>query len=226
MIGAHEWRRRGVPIPALGASVHPHFGVYAPVRREHVDLVARAADTWPVAQRRAIDVGTGTGVLALLLARRGANTIATDIEPRAVDCARENASRLGLSRRVEVVLADLFPGEPADLVVSNPPWIPAPAHSTLDRAIYDPGGEVLSRLVTGLPAALGPGGEAWIVLSDLAERLGLRPKGQLESLSAAAGLRVCDVLEARPSHPRTRDLADPLFEARAAEVVRLFRLRR
>lgn len=224
MIGAHEWRRRGVPVPALGARVHPHFGVYAPVRGEYVDLVAAAAQAWPVAGKRAFDVGTGTGVLAFVLARAGATVIATDLEPRAIACARENAERLGLAARVEVVEADLFPAGAADLVVSNPPWIPGDAHGPLERAVYDPGGALLERLVLGLAARLAPGGEAWIVLSDLAERLGLRPPGHVAALAARGGLRVADVREAVPGHPRARDEHDPLHELRAHELTRLHRL--
>jgi SAM-dependent methyltransferase len=224
MVGAHEWRRLGVEVPALGGRIHPHYGVYAPIRGEYVDLVAQAAQAWPVAGKRAVDVGTGTGVLALVLARGGARVLAIDVEPRAVRCARDNAERLGLAGAVEVREGDLLPAEPVDLVVSNPPWLPAQAHSPLDRAVYDPGGAFLTRLLAGLPAALRPGGEAWIVLSDLAERLGLRPANQLEELARAAGLRVEATLTARPSHPRARDEDDPLHEARAQEVVRLVRL--
>lgn len=224
MIGAHEWRRRGVEVRALGARVHPHYAVYAPIRGEYVDLVAAAAAAWPVAGKRVFDVGTGTGVLALVLARAGASVVATDLDPRAVGCARENAARLDLAARVEAIQADLFPEGVADLVVSNPPWVPAEAHGPLDRAVYDPGGAFLERLVRGLPAHLAPGGEAWIVLSDLAERLELRSPDHLPRLAAAAGLAVAEVRETRPTHPRTRDREDPLHAIRAAEVTRLFRL--
>lgn len=226
MIGAHEWRRRGVEVPALGATVHPHYGVYAPVRGEYVDLVARAAREWPAAVRgkRAFDVGTGTGVLAFVLARGGAAVVATDLEPRAVACARENAARLGLAGAVDVRLADLYPEGVADLVVSNPPWLPGEAHGPLERAVYDPGGRLLERLVLELPAHLAPGGEAWIVTSDLAELLGLSPEGRVPALAGAAGLRVADVREARPGHPRTRDREDPFHAFRAREVTRLHRL--
>jgi methylase of polypeptide subunit release factors len=226
MVGAHEWRRRGVPVPALGAAVHPHYGVYAPVRGEYVELVARAAATWPVSGKLAHDVGTGTGVLALVLARAGARVVATDLEPRAVACARENVERLALSDRVEVREGDLFPAGAADLVVSNPPWLPDEARTPLERAVYDPGGRFLERLVLGLPAQLAPGGEAWIVLSDLAELLGLRPPGHVAALAARAGLRVADALETRPAHPRSADADDPLHPFRAREVTRLFRLLR
>ncbi|WP_242347017.1 methyltransferase [Anaeromyxobacter terrae] len=226
IVGAHEWRRRGVEVPALGARVHPHYGVYAPVRGEYVDLVAAAAAEWPVAGKLAYDVGTGTGVLALVLARAGARVVATDVEAAAAACARENAARLGLADRVEVVQADLFPegGAPADLVVSNPPWLPAEAASPLERAVYDPGGRFLERLLRALPGRLAPGGEAWIVISDLAERLGLRPPGAVEALAIAAGLAVRDVREARPAHPRVKDREDPLHAARAAERTRLYRI--
>jgi methylase of polypeptide subunit release factors len=228
MVGAHEWRRKGVPVPALGARVHPHYGVYAPIRGEYVALVATAAAERGVAGARALDVGTGTGVLALVLARAGAHVVATDSEPRAVACARENAERLGLAGRIEVVEADLFPPAAAacDVVVSNPPWIPADAAVTpLERAVYDPGGSFLARLVAGLPERLVPGGEAWVVISDLAERLGLRPAGHVEALAAAAGLRVVDVREARPSHRRAGDETDVLHAFRSQEVTRLFRIR-
>jgi SAM-dependent methyltransferase len=224
MIGAHEWRRRGVEVPALGARVHPHFGVYAPVRGEYVDLVAGAASEWPVAGKRALDVGTGTGVLAFVLARAGATVVATDVEPRAVACARENAARLGLGGRVDVREADLWPEGEADLVVSNPPWLPGEAHAPLERAVYDPGGRFLERLVLELPAHLARGGEAWIVLSDLAELLGLRPPDRVAALAARAGLRVSDVREARPAHPRARHREDPFHAFRAREVTRLYRL--
>jgi SAM-dependent methyltransferase len=224
IIAAHQWRERGVHVPALGARVHPHYGVYAPTRSEYVDLVARAAAAWPVAGRRTFDLGTGTGVLAFILARAGAEVVATDLDPRAVACARENAARLGLSGRVAVVQTDLFPDGRAEVVVSNPPWIPADPHGPLDRAVYDPAGALLERLVLGVPAHLAPGGEAWIVLSDLAERLGLRPSGHLAALAARAGLVVRDTLSTRPAHPRTRDLEDPLHAMRAAETTFLYRL--
>jgi SAM-dependent methyltransferase len=224
MVGAHEWRRKGVAVPALGAPVHPHYGVYAPVRGEYVELVAAAIREWPVAGKRALDVGTGTGVLAVLLARAGAHVVATDVEPRAAACARDNAARLGAAGEVLVVEADLFVEGRFDLVLSNPPWLPDAARTPLERAVYDPGGRILERLVLGLPDHLAPGGEAWIVISDLAELLGLRPEGHLAVLAVRAGLRVADVREARPSHPRAKDREDPLHAFRAREVTRLFRL--
>lgn len=225
MIGAWEWRRKGVDVPALGARIHPRFGVFAPVRGEHVDLVAEAARRWGVAGKRALDVGTGSGVLAFVLARAGATVTATDVSTAALRSAAEDAARLGLEDRLTLVEADLFPEGTFDLVVCNPPWVPGEAVTLLDRAIYDPGGAFLARLLERLRAHLAPGGEAWLVLSDLAERLGLRAAGEVEAAIERAGLVVEGGIEAVPSHPRAKDASDPLHEARAREVTSLRRLR-
>ncbi|AUH39769.1 methyltransferase [Streptomyces sp. CMB-StM0423] len=221
-VGAHEWRRKGVDIPALGARVHPHYGVFSPVRGEYVDLVAEA----PLpAKSLAFDVGTGTGVLAAVLARRGVErVVATDTDPRALACARDNVDRLGLADQVEVVEGNLFPPGRAPLVVCNPPWLPAKPTSALEHAVYDPGGGMLHGFLAGLAAHLEPGGEGWLVLSDLAEHLGLRGRGELLAAIEAAGLRVAARHETRPRHRKATDPSDPLHAARAAEVTSLWRL--
>lgn len=223
LIGAHEWRKKGVAVPALGARIHPHYGVFAPVRGEYVDLVAAAP--LPAACTLAFDIGTGTGVLAALLARRGvARVVATDQDPRALACAVENLARLDLADRVEVIAADLFPPGRAPLIVCNPPWLPARAASPLERAVYDPGSRMLMGLIGGLAAHLAPDGEAWLVLSDLAEHLGLRSREELLAAFDAGGLRLVGRLDAKPSHPRSADRSDPLHAARAAELTSLWRL--
>ena len=222
VIGAHEWRKKGVEVPALGERIHPHYGVFAPIRSEYVDLVAAASLPGKVL---AFDIGTGTGVLAALLARRGvARVIATDLDARALECARENITRLGMQDSVEVIQADLFPEGRAPLVVCNPPWIPARPSSTLERAVYDPDGIMLRGFLAGLGAHLQPGGEGWLILSDLAEHLGLRTRAQLLELIDHAGLKVVGRSETRPHHPRSADRTDPLHAARAAERTSLWRL--
>ncbi|MER6025085.1 class I SAM-dependent methyltransferase [Streptomyces sp. NPDC001851] len=267
VLGAHQWREKGVPVPALGdARIHPHYGVFAPVRGEYVDLVAEAAlpaagtglghDTAsdsttgphapsaagvapdsgtgrgaPPAGRTgpgcdtAFDLGTGTGVLAAVLARRGVRrVIATDLSPRARACAQDNLARLGLADRVTVTGPELYPPGRAALVVCNPPWLPGRPASTLDQGMYDPGGTMLHAFLTGLPAHLEPGGEGWLILSDLAEHLGLRTRAELLGGIEKAGLRVLSRTDTRPRHRRATDPDDPLHAARAAEVTSLWRL--
>jgi SAM-dependent methyltransferase len=226
IVGAHEWRRKGVEIAQLGAPpdnrIHPHYGVFSPVRGEYLQLVAAA----PLPSHDlAFDVGTGTGVLAAILARRGvARVVATDVDPRALVCARENVARLGLQDKVEVIEADLFPEGKAPLVVCNPPWLPGRASAPVERAIYDEDSRMLRGFLQGLSAHLTPEGEGWLILSDLAEHLGLRATGELAALIQAAGLRVVARSTVRPLHPKAADASDPLHGARSREVTSLWRL--
>ncbi len=222
LIGAHEWRRKGVEIPALGARVHPHYGVFSPVRGEYVDLVAQA----PLpSTHSAFDIGTGTGVLSAVLARRGVrHVVATDQDPRALACARENIERLGLTAQVEIVQADLFPAGRAPLVVCNPPWVPARPSSPIEFAVFDPDSRMLRGFLDGLAAHLESGGEGWLILSDFAEHLGLRTRDELLGYIDKAGLTVLGKLDARPRHPKAMDATDALHAARAAEITSLWRL--
>lgn len=224
VIGAHEWRKKGVPIAALDARIHPHYGVFSPLRGEYIDLVARA----PIPGGQvalAYDIGTGTGVLAAVLARRGVpRVVATDLDPRALACASENLARLGLSTQVELVQADLFPEGTAPLIVCNPPWLPARPSAPVEYAIFDPDSRMLKGFLQGVARHLAPGGEGWLIMSDLAEHLGLRQPGELASHIEQAGLRVVGRLDVRPIHPRATDARDPLHAARAAETTTLWRL--
>ncbi|EIF29515.1 methylase of polypeptide chain release factors [Burkholderia sp. Ch1-1] len=223
MIGAHEWRKKGVEIAALGDRIHPHYGVFSPVRGEYVDLVARA----PLPSlNKAFDIGTGTGVLAALLAKRGVKKIiATDQDPRALACARENLTRLGYDQQVEVVQADLFPEGRAPLVVCNPPWLPARPASPIEYAIYDPESRMLLSFLNGLADHLSPGGEGWLIMSDFAEHLGLRTRDWLLAAIDKAGLVVAGREDIRPRHPKSTDETDALHTARMAEVTSLWRLK-
>lgn len=226
IVGAHEWRKKGVEIPALGAGpnnrIHPHYGVFSPVRGEYIDLVAQA----PLPSKElAFDIGTGTGVLAAVLARRGVRrVVATELAPRALACAQDNLRRLGLQGRVELLEADLFPPGRAPLVVCNPPWLPARPSSAIEQAVYDEGSRMLKGFLAGLREHLEPGGEGWLVLSDLAEHLGLRPRDELLGWIAAGGLRVLGREDVRPRHGKAQDASDALHAARAAEVTSLWRL--
>ncbi|MDE2432681.1 MAG: class I SAM-dependent methyltransferase [Burkholderiales bacterium] len=224
LIGAHEWRKKGVEVAALHARIHPHYGVFSPLRGEYIDLVAQAP--LPTDTSIAFDIGTGSGVLAAVLARRGlAHIIGTDQSDRALACARDNLSRLKLLEPpVTLLKTDLFPPGQAPLIVCNPPWVPARPSSPIEYAVYDPDSAMLRGFLQGLKAHLSPGGEGWLILSDLAEHLGLRSRDILLSWIDAAGLRVIDRLDARPRHPKAQDPHDPLHRARAAEVTSLWRL--
>ena len=242
IISAHEWRKKGVEIPALtsaGAAVakaapnnriYPHYGVFSPVRGEYVDLVAKAPLPKHSAKNRpakivAFDIGTGTGVLAAVLALREVDqVVATDQDERALACAKENIYKLRLPNPVKVMRADLFPEGLASVIVCNPPWLPARPGSPLEGAVYDEGSRMLLGFLKGLAAHLAPGGEGWLILSDLAEHLGLRTRDELLAAIAAGGLKVLGRMDVKPEHPKALDASNPLAEARAQEVTSLWRL--
>ncbi|MEN3112990.1 class I SAM-dependent methyltransferase [Uliginosibacterium paludis] len=222
VVSAHEWRKKGVEVPVLGARIHAHYGVFSPLRGEYLDLIARA----PLpGKASAFDIGTGTGVIAALLARRGVGrVIATDTAARALACAADNLQRLGLTDRVELHAADLFPAGRVELVVCNPPWLPETPTSPVEAAVYDPESRMLRGFLDGLTGHLMPGGEGWLILSDIAEHLGLRSRVELETWISEAGLRCIERLDIRPRHGKAQDASDPLFDARSREVTSLWRL--
>lgn len=226
VVGAHEWRKKGVEIAALGEApnnrIHPHYGVFSPVRGEYVDLVASTPIKDP---SLAFDIGVGTGVLSAVLAQRGVQRIvATDQDPRALICARENLQRLQCIDQVALVQTDLFPEGQAPLVVCNPPWVPARPSSPIEHAVYDEGSRMLRGFLSGLRAHLTPHGEGWLILSDLAEHLGLRTRQELIGWIGEAGLQVVERHDIQPRHGKATDESDPLHAARAQEVTSLWRL--
>jgi len=110
------------------------------------------------------------------------------------------------------------------LIVCNPPWLPARPSSSLEQAVYDPESRMLLGFLNSLAEHLSPGGEGWLILSDLAEHLGLRTRAELLEAIDKAGLKVIARLDTRPKHPKTLDAADPLHAARKLEVTSLWRL--
>ena len=226
LVGAHEWHQKGMEISALGSApnnrIYPSYGVFSPVRGEYIQLVADA----PLPNTElAFDIGVGTGVLSAVLAKRGVKrVVGTDLDPRAMACAKENIQRLGLNSKVELTQTDLFPEGKAPLIVCNPPWLPARASAPIERAIYDENSCMLKGFLAGLAAHLAPKGEGWLILSDLAEHLGLRTRTELEEWIAAGGLKVISKTDIKAEHKKAQDETDPLHAARAAELTSLWRL--
>ena len=226
LIGAYEWSKNGVEIPAINGRIHPSYGVFSPIRGEYLNLVDTAP--LPVPCNLAFDIGTGTGVLAAILAHRGIKqVIATDNSQRALDCAQKNINQLDMKNAVTVIHADLYPDEAygkADLIVCNPPWLPARPSSVLESAVYDENSKMLKGFLNGLKAHLSNHGEGWLILSDFAEHLGLRTREELQGWIDAAGLKVIDKIDTKASHQKVLDASDPLHAARKAEVTSLWRL--
>jgi 2-polyprenyl-3-methyl-5-hydroxy-6-metoxy-1,4-benzoquinol methylase len=225
MVGAHEWRKKGVAVDALPANIHAHYGVYSPIRGEYLELINSTSFG---NAKTAFDIGTGTGVIAAILVTRGIKAvIATDNSLRALNCAEENIEKLNLKPYITLEQANLFPSghKKADLIVCNPPWLPAKANAPIEHAIYDPNSTMLKGFLSGVKAHLNDDGEAWLILSDLAVHLGLRSDEELQKWISDAGLSVVEKLDIAPKHAKSSDQSDPLYTARVKEITSLYRLK-
>lgn len=226
LVGAYEWSKNGVDIDVINNKIYPSYGVFSPIRGEYLELVDKAP--LPTPCNLAFDIGTGTGVLAAIVANRGVTkVIATDNAPRALECARKNITQLEMKNTVQVVEADLYPSAEsgkADLIICNPPWLPAHPSSALESAVYDDKSKMLKGFLNGLAAHLSNHGEGWLILSDFAEHLGLRSREELLGWVAEAGLKVIEKLDTKAKHNKPLDTSDPLHAARKAEVTSLWRL--
>lgn len=168
---AWEWYERGVHFPVLGYRVHPFYGTYIPARMEHLELFGTWLAKYQGARDRAIDVGTGSGVLALQMAKAGFKQVfATDINPNAIESVARQLRRLPRAPAMELQHADLlgaFRG-PFDLIVSNPPWMKGEVGRTLDLAMYFQDG-FFERFYDQALQRLAPGGRVVFVFSNIIE---------------------------------------------------------
>jgi HemK-related putative methylase len=117
--------------------------------------------------RRALDMGTGSGIGALALARAGCSVVAVDLNPEAVRCARINALLNRLEERIEVREGNLFASageDPFDVVAFNPPFFEGTPSDLHDAAWRSTG--VFERFAAELPRHLAPGGLALVLLSN------------------------------------------------------------
>jgi len=114
-------------------------------------------------------VGTGCGVLALMLCRAGFSTVlATDINPNAIESLSRDLGRMPTRPQITLRRGDLLDGisEAADLIVFNPPWIPGRIDSPIDQALfYEPG--LLARFFAQARERLAPQGRIVVVFSSI-----------------------------------------------------------
>ncbi|MEC8192843.1 MAG: methyltransferase [Myxococcota bacterium] len=167
--GANQRHIKGVPLAVLGHSVHPFYGTYAPARTTHLELFGTWLSQYAGRRAHAVDVGTGCGVLAFMLAKAGFERVtATDNNPNATESVRRELKRLPHASAVTPVCADLLeaaPGSP-DLVVFNPPWTRGETDDILDQALCFQDG-LFERFFDQAAAAMAPDGRVIIVFSNI-----------------------------------------------------------
>lgn len=157
------------------AHIEVDDGVYAP--QDDSWLLCEALDRCDlVADKRVLDICTGSGILAVEAALKGAREVlAFDISPAAVACASRNAERAGVDVDVRLgTLDDARRAGPYDVVVSNPPYVPsdAPLEGTGPNRAWDAGANgrvVLDQLCDLAPDLVAPGGSMLIVHSEFSD---------------------------------------------------------
>ena len=171
-----QWYEKGIHYPGLQDKIHPWYGVYFPTRFDHIRLLNDWLAEYKGTPGVGADIGTGCGVLAFLMAAHGFEKIyASDLNPNAVISVRESVKRLGIDSRVESFVSDLFKEhrEKADLILFNPPWLPANhTLSYLDRAIYYEK-EFFSRFFEEAAGFLKRDGRLVLLFSNMAVNQGL-----------------------------------------------------
>jgi len=122
-----------------------------------------------VTQKSVFEIGTGSGLIALCCSRAGARqVVASDINPNAIHCAKDNARRMGELIDFRLVSSDNSadtsafsvdrPNERFDLIISNPPWEDGQPGDWSDYALYDPNFQLLRSILEGCRDHLHPGG--------------------------------------------------------------------
>jgi len=182
MNGAWQWYKRGVKYPVLEKSLHPFYGVYFPVRTEHLVMF----DNWMAGNaakfRFGLDIGTGCGILALIMAKHGIKEIyATDINPNAVLSASNEFDGHNTGRRITVEKASLFGSleQVRGLVVFNPPWIPGVCMNMMDRGIYYEEG-FFENFFAEAEKKMAPGSTLAIIFSSYAVKAGIADHNPIE----------------------------------------------
>jgi hypothetical protein len=182
MNGAWQWYHKGIQFPVLENKVHPFYGVYFPTRHEHLTLF----DNWLTKNTgftKALDIGTGCGVLSLMMLKHGIPFVhATDVNPNAVYSTSLEYEKRGLQSKTVIEQAAFtgsFESAGKDLIVFNPPWIPAQTATEMDSATYfEPG--FFEAVFDQLYASSVPGSTLAILFSNFARVAGISNEHPIE----------------------------------------------
>lgn len=170
-----QWHEKGIFIPVLGRKIRPFFGTYFPTRFEHLILFDNWLKRYEGEKKSAVDIGIGSGILSMQMLKHGFRKVTgTDSNPNAIVGIHEELKRSRLDSKVELMYGDLFAEskEERELIVFNPPWLPA-SHNLegIDQAIYYDE-ELFPRFFAESVKHLKPGGKIVLLFSNLGEITG------------------------------------------------------
>jgi hypothetical protein len=139
LFGAWGRYQEGVHLAVLGHRVHPYYGTYVPTRLAHLELFGTWLSQYKGPRERTVDVGTGCGVLALMMCRANfKHVLATDTNPNAIESVTRELARLPAPPPITPVHTNLVGEgkEPLDVIAFNPPWMYGTVEGLLDQALH------------------------------------------------------------------------------------------
>src|SRR5437868_11939339 len=164
---SYRLRCNGLDITVLPSVFHPRWHFTS------VFLAEQTAQLVPGPSAQVLEIGTGTGLVALSAARRAARVVAVDVNPAAARCAKLNAVANGLAGKIEVYEGDMFgpvAGRKFDLIVCNPPYFRGRPSTEAQLAyLAGPNLEWISRLAHEAHAHMAPGGSLACVFGGAAD---------------------------------------------------------
>ncbi len=177
-----QWYKKGIFIPVLKKKIHPWFGVYFPTRFEHLELFDSWLRRYKGEKKSAFDIGVGSGVLSFQLVKHGFKKVyGTDSNANAIIGLNKISNQQ--QSKLELLHGDLFANcsEKTELIVFNPPWLPASQNlDELDKAIYYTP-EMFSRFFDDAKNHLQPNGRVVLLFSNLAQVTKVDDKHPIES---------------------------------------------
>lgn len=179
-----QWYVKGVNIPVLRNKLHPYYGTYFPTRFEHLELFDKFLKHYKGLKKTALEVGVGSGVLAMQIIKHGFQKVfTTDTNPNAIIGLKEFMGTTKLSRKIELDYGNLFGKweKPSELIVFNPPWIPQSSElNRIDEAIYY-NEDLFSDFFREAKKRLLPEGKLVLIFSNIAQVTGITKQNPIEN---------------------------------------------
>jgi len=172
--GSWQWYKNGIKFDFLDFKIHPYYDVYFPTRLDHILLFDEWLSNYQGPKNSVIDVGFGSGILSFILMKYQFNSIiGTEINPNAIIGIHHQLKKLNHQQNLQFIKSDLLSGiqhQNIDLIVFNPPWLPAqhPIKSGIDKAIYYPT-NLFFDFFTQAISKITSGGNIILLFSNMAE---------------------------------------------------------
>ncbi len=205
--GAWQRYQQGTHLAVLGRKIHPFYGTYAPSRTSHLELFGTWLSQYTGARDVAVDVGTGCGVLAFMLAKAGFSKVfATDNNPNAIESVSRELQRMANPPQLDLRCVDLMgPGtDKAQLIVFNPPWIHGDVEDLLDQALHYRD-DLFERFFAQAAERIAPGGRVVMVFSNVITLLQPNVTHPIEAELARGRFELVQKLQRKVKPPPDKD---------------------